>query len=528
MRILTAVIFAGIAAALTSCGTLSLTDVKNFEGVQEYNLGDDVNTSYSDYCGDLHNDRLIFTSNRPTVEGYIQGEDFWFTDRQGKSWTRALNLGASINTQRDEGSPNVVSGGDEIFFVIRNSEDGFGDEDIYQAELDYNGKWQKVRNLGEGINTSYWDSHPYLSPDGEELYFVSDRPGGYGGTDLYVAKRTRSGRWGAAKNLGPEVNSSGDESSPMVAPDNETLFFASTGHPGLGGYDIFVSKKEQKKNKWSKPVNAGTPINTRKNDQFFRLSAMEDTIFISSDRSGGNGELDIWALAPNPYKDTSRYTFYVSGMVFDTTTQYPIRNATVKIEPQNGKPFTLQLENGKYRFRTKLNSTYTMTGSAKDYTTQTVTFTVPSTLYYNEYRKNIGLAAIPTSPVERDSAKALERRGVVVYFTFDKSDIVSMEAGKINEVFVQQIKPLLDKGQQFEVVLNAYTCDLGTEQYNIGLSRRRGAAVSRAFKDLGTPVDAIVVNADGEVPPHPDMSEEERTRNRRVEIVVIPSVPQKE
>jgi len=324
------------------------------------------------------------------------------------------------------------------------------------------------------------------------------------------------------------VNSSGDESSPMVAPDNETLFFASTGHPGLGGYDIFVSKKEQKKNKWSKPVNAGTPINTRKNDQFFRLSAMEDTIFISSDRSGGNGELDIWALAPNPYKDTSRYTFYVSGMVFDTTTQYPIRNATVKIEPQNGKPFTLQLENGKYRFRTKLNSTYTMTGSAKDYTTQTVTFTVPSTLYYNEYRKNIGLAAIPTSPVERDSAKALERRGVVVYFTFDKSDIVSMEAGKINEVFVQQIKPLLDKGQQFEVVLNAYTCDLGTEQYNIGLSRRRGAAVSRAFKDLGTPVDAIVVNADGEVPPHPDMSEEERTRNRRVEIVVIPSVPQKE
>jgi outer membrane protein OmpA-like peptidoglycan-associated protein len=510
-----------LAALLSSCGTLSLNEVKNFDQVDGFNLGGDVNSASDDYCADLHGDRLLFTSNRPTVEGYIYGEDFWFTDRQGKTWTQALNLGASINSRLSEGSPHIVANGDEIYFVQRDSEDGLGDEDIYHAELDYNGKWQKVRNLGEGINTKYWDSHPYLSPDGEELYFSSDRPGGFGGTDIYVAKRTRSGRWGRARNLGSAVNTSGNEASPMMAPDNETLFFASTGHPGLGGFDIFMTKKAKRRNRWSAVLNVGRPMNSRADDMYFRLSAREDTIFMASNRHGGYGELDIWGFAPNPYKDTTRYTYYIAGMVFDTTTKYGIRNSTLKVEPKIGESFTMKLDRGKFRFRGQLNATYTLTGMAKDYTTETITITVPGTLYYNEFRKNIGLAstAIPTDSVKTGTSP---KDQIIVYFDFDKSTITGSTDKAISTIYKQELKQLTDTGQQYDLVLNAYTCDLGTEQYNVALSRRRGAAVSKMFMKLGVPVDAIVVNAYGEVAPGTNVDENERSSNRRVEIVVIP------
>ncbi|MAT39208.1 MAG: hypothetical protein CL946_06360 [Ectothiorhodospiraceae bacterium] len=516
-----------LVTGLIGCSSsLDLSEVDNYDNVEVYNLGGEVNSEHSDYCAELHGDRLLFTSDRPTVEGYMRGEDFWFTDRQGRSWTKALNLGADNNTNLDEGSPNIVAGGEEIYFVVRDSEDGLGEEDIYHARLVYNGNWENVRNLGEGVNTDDWDSHPFLSPDGEELYFASDRSGGYGGTDIYVATRTRTGKWGRPRNLGPEVNSSGDEDSPMLAPDGETLYFASEGHPGLGGFDIFYSKKADtrgRRMKWSNPKNIGRPFNSRADDKFFRLSAKEDTVFLSSSRQGGLGKLDIYALAPNPFKDTSRYIYYIAGMVYDTTTMQGIRNSKLKVKPENGPEFTIDLNRGRYRFKTKLGAKYTMTGSAEDFITKTKEVEVPQQLYYNEYRKSFGL--IPIAKAETDSVTTPTdtefMSEYIVYFDLDKSNIKSQARDVIQRAFDEKMKSKLANSEVFDVILHGYACDLGQNSYNINLSRRRGAAVSRVLRDLGVPLDAISVNAHGEIDPGRAVTEEEREMNRRVEILVM-------
>ena len=227
------------ALLLSACGGIPAGQLMDHDGVVAENLGEEVNSETDDYAMFLHSDRLYFTSDRPTAEGYIQGDDLWFTDRDRVAWSRSLNYGGKVNTQRDEGAPFITADGEWIYFVMCDTEDGLGDCDIYAARMDFNGKWQEIRNLGDKVNSKYWDSQPFLSPDGEYLYFSSDRPGGEGGCDIWRSKRLRSGRWGTPRNLGEVVNSGGDEKAPTIAPNGEDLFFTSDGHPGLGGYDLY-------------------------------------------------------------------------------------------------------------------------------------------------------------------------------------------------------------------------------------------------------------------------------------------------
>ncbi|MFA6235042.1 MAG: hypothetical protein WC824_12790, partial [Bacteroidota bacterium] len=193
----TILLLAAVLALFTACGGIAPELIIDHDGVVAENLGEAVNSPYDDYAMFLFQERLYFTTNRPTYEGYIQGDDFWFSDREGKGWSKALNYGGKINTQRDEGAPFIGGDGEFVYFVQCWTEDGLGDCDIYSARMDYNGKWQEISNLGDKINSKNWDSQPYISPDGEYLYFASDRSGGFGGTDIYRSKRLRSGRWGA-------------------------------------------------------------------------------------------------------------------------------------------------------------------------------------------------------------------------------------------------------------------------------------------------------------------------------------------
>lgn len=509
-----------ILLALSACGGLSPDSVLDHDGVVAENLGEEVNSANDDFAMFLYRDRLLYTSNRPTVEGYIQGDDFWFTDRETSTWTRSLNYGGNINTQRDEGAPWISSDGEWIYFVQCWTEDGLGDCDIYAAKMDYNGKWQEIRNLGDRVNSKYWDSQPYISPDGEYLYFVSDRPGGYGGTDIWRSKRLRSGRWGAPKNLGPMVNSSGDEKTPTMAPNGEDLFFCSDGHPGLGGYDLFRSTNTSR-NTWTKALNIGKPFNSRDDDMFFRLTPREDTVFVASSRKGGQGALDLYAVWPNPFKDSTRYIYYVRGVVFDTVTEMGVANARIRVEPTDAAPFTVNANrNGRYEFRTDLKRSYAMTASATGYHSATVQATVPGFLYYNEYRKSIGLA--PTESVrkpEDTDVVDIPPDLTITYFEYDRAEVLPEFKEELRDLWETDLKSLMDAGSTFTVTLDAHTDDRGTEAYNFNLSRRRGASVSRYLRELGVPLDAIRINAHGESRPS-DMNstDEGRSRNRRVEI----------
>lgn len=513
------VFLSAAALLLSSCGGLAPELIVEHDGVVAINLGEQVNSTYDEFVTAVDRDRLYITTNRPTHEGYIQGDDIWFTDREGAGWSKALNYGGKINTIRDEGSPFITDDGEDVYFVQCDTEDGLGDCDLYTAKMDYNGKWQEITNLGDRVNSKHWDSQPFISPDGEYLYFASDRSGGYGGTDIWRAKRMRSGRWGTPKNLGPEINTSGDEKAPMLAPNGIDLFFCSTGHPGLGGFDLFRSSN-LKDDKWAPAKNVGRPFNSAADDMFWRLTAREDTVFISSARKGGEGGLDIYAVWPNPFKDSTRYIYYVKGVVFDTITEMGLPNARIRVTPSVGAAFTVQAGgNGRYQFRTELGRGYEMTAAVDGYHDETVSFTVPTFLYYNEFRKSIGMAPIAQVITETDTDAGPAADLIVSYFEYDKSELLPEYRKMLVNLFNTELKPLIEANAPFSITLDAHTDDRGTEDYNFALSRRRGEAVSRFLKDLGVPLEVIRINAYGENrPAATGDSSEAYSLNRRVEL----------
>jgi outer membrane protein OmpA-like peptidoglycan-associated protein len=512
--------FLAFASLLSSCGSIPPGELLSHDNVVATNLGENVNSEEDDFGMVLYRNRLIVTSKRPTIEGYIQGDDLWFTDREGAGWSRALNYGGIINSEKDEGSPYITPDGEYVYFVQCETEDGLGDCDIYVAQMDYNGKWQNIRNLGENVNTKYWDSQPYLSMDGEYLYFASDRPGGQGGTDIWRCKRLRNGKWGPARNLGPEVNTGGDEKSPTLAPNGTDLFFSSNGHARMGGMDLYRSVLV-KDDKWTPAQNIGQPFNSPADDMFFRLSPKEDTVFIASSRNGGRGKLDVYAVWPNPYKDSTMYTYYVRGMVFDTLTTMGIAGAALHVRPDKGAPFTVRPgRNGRFEFRTTLGAGYDVTAIAEGYDTVRTSINVPATLYYNEHRKSIGMGKPQAVRTEDDSQ--LPKQDVsIAYFEFDKADVLEQYREMLQRFVRDRIAPLQESKADFTIILNAHTDDMGTEAYNVALSRRRGAAVSAVLKALGVPIDQISVNAYGKSQPaQSNESDEGRALNRRVEVSI--------
>jgi outer membrane protein OmpA-like peptidoglycan-associated protein len=515
----TILLIAAFSVLFTACGGIAPDLLIDHDGVVAENLGEAVNSSHDDFAMFLYQDRMYFTTNRPTYEGYIQGDDFWFSDREGNGWSKALNYGGKINTPKDEGAPFISSDGEFVYFVQCWTEDGLGDCDIYSARMDYNGKWQEITNLGDKINSKNWDSQPYISPDGEYLYFASDRNGGFGGTDIWRSKRLRSGRWAEPKNLGSEINSSGDEKAPMLAPNGIDLYFCSNGHPGLGGHDLF-SSSNLKGDKWSPARNVGKPFNSTADDMFWRLTAREDTVFISSSRKGGEGGLDLYAVWPNPFKDSTRYIYYVRGVVYDTITKMGISNARIRVQPLKESAFTVETNSsGRFQFRTDLMKEYEMAVAATGYESASVSFTIPTFLYSNEYRKSVGLAPLAAIKTEAEPVDTQSADMTVSYFEFDKSDVLPAYREELKDLFDREIKQMIEAGTLFTVTLDAHTDDRGTEEYNINLSRRRGAAVSKFLRDLGVPLEAIRVNSYGESRPAAGNSTDEaRSLNRRVEL----------
>ncbi len=485
-----------------------------------YNLGSDVNSSSDDYGADMYDGRLIFTSKRPTIEGYIQGDDLWFTDRERGGWSQALNFGGTINSELDEGSAQITSDGSSVFYVQCFTEDGMGDADIYTSVFDRKGKWQSVRNLGEGVNSKYWDSQPFVSPDGSELYFASDRSGGQGGTDLWVSKRLRSGKWGVPRNLGPVVNSPGNEKSPTISP-NGTLFFASDGHPGARGYDLYMSTENGKKG-WTVPKRLMAPFNSSRDELFFRLSAEEDTVYISSNREGGQGELDIWLVTPNPYKDTSRYVYYFVGQVYDTLSTMGLKEATLSIVTADNDTTSIRCDrSGRFRVVIRPGDVFTATATAPGYDSRSARITIPDKPRYTDYTRSFGLGQLPVAPGDEKPTDEAGEKPTIVLFDFDKSALRGDTRALLDAVFADLIAPVLASKGELEIALDAHTDDAGTEEYNVRLSKQRAAAVSSYLTGKGVPLSAISVNAYGEARPvDSNATDTGRQLNRRVEIRV--------
>lgn len=262
------------------------------------NMGAAVNSADDEYMPTLSADgrMLLFTRyNRATRQ-----EDFYYCRLIDGKWGKAVRMAEPVNSDQNEGSGCLSQDGRMLFFTACDRKDGAGRCDLYIAYRKGAG-WSRPQNLGPAINTGGWESQPCLSIDGKSLFFASDRKGGQGGIDIWMS-RLVEGQWTTPVNLGPAINTAGTEKCPFLSFDGQKLYFSSNGHVGMGDMDLFVSTRVNDST-WGTPVNLGYPINTSGDESSLIVSPDGRTALFSSDKFGGQGLLDLYSFAlPEPVR----------------------------------------------------------------------------------------------------------------------------------------------------------------------------------------------------------------------------------
>lgn len=300
------------------------------------NVGPEINSEYPEYSPvvSLDGKSLYFTSRRPWKNGETESfkdpqynqypEDIYSSYSALDTWTTPNKLDF-CNDQNNEATIAVSSDERRVYAY----QDVTGGGDIYFSEFSDN-KFQTLDVLQiQGINTAYWETHCTVSPDGNSIFFVSDRPGGYGGRDIYRILKLTDGTWSAPFNLGPNINSAYDEESPFIAADNKTMYFASNGPMSMGGFDIFVAIRDAENN-WSTPINLGYPINRMDDDLFYTTTIDGLRGYLSSFRVGGYGEKDIYEIQ-NDYMGVSNVVVLNGALKMIDGSPLPI-TATIKLK----------------------------------------------------------------------------------------------------------------------------------------------------------------------------------------------------
>lgn len=262
------------------------------------NLGDKVNTSRDDHSPLISADGevLFYTTRRPSSYSELMpdgqySEKIYYSIDTIDGWSKGKIINKLFKKEGHESCVAISADGQELY-LYRNDPEG---KNIYQCLYD-GSTWSEPIKLQKPVNTVYDETHVTLSPDKSVLYFTSNRPGGYGGLDIYRVRRLPNGEWAVPQNLGPEINTQYDEETPMLHPDGRTLYFSSEGHNSMGGFDIFISRQEPD-SAWSEPVNMGYPINTPDDDMFFVPTVSYNQAYYASARFKDNyGGMDLYLV----------------------------------------------------------------------------------------------------------------------------------------------------------------------------------------------------------------------------------------
>ncbi|MEO7982548.1 MAG: OmpA family protein [Bacteroidota bacterium] len=362
------------------------------------NLGGNINTAESEYFPTLSIDgkELVFTRR---ING--TNEDFYFSQFNNGQWGPAKSIG-TINTPMSEAAQNISSDGQWLVFTASNRSDSYGNYDLYISYLDSQG-WSDAINLGGRVNSDQWDAQPSLSPDKRDLYFASRRQGGLGGKDIYVSHLlTEPGglaiaRWSNPENMGPGINTAGDDECPFIHADNQTLYFVSNGWPGYGGNDLFVARKGFD-GKWQKPMNLGYPVNTINDEGTLFVAADGKTAYYASDRSDSKGGHDIYSFElrqdVRPIK-----TLWVKGQVSDkkTTKGLPSSVELIDLATRQTISKVQTDETGNYFITLPVGKDYAFNVNHKGYLFYSDNFLIADRSPDSVYQKDIALLPIETN-----------------------------------------------------------------------------------------------------------------------------------
>jgi len=469
------------------------------------NLGDSINTKESEYFPSLTVDDslLVFTRRAPNGTG----EYFYKSEMKGSDFSKAQLIEGTVNEEPFKGAICVSADGDWLIYAGNIPGKNFGDYDLYICYYTPQG-WSEPENMGADINSGYWESAPSLSPDNRVLYFSSNRTGGFGGADLYMSIRQKSGRWSPAINMGPNINTIGDETAPYIHADNQTMYFTSSGLPGYGGTDLFVLRKGIT-GEWGVPENLGYPINTIENEGSMAVSANGLTAYYASDRSDSRGGLDLYKF--NLRDDIRPYkTLYVKGKVFDKLTGKGIPSTVELIDNSNQKALmNIQTDElGAYFITLPTGRNYTFVVNRKGYLYYSEQYTLTTQLADSTYKKDI-----PLQPV------ALNVGALMKNIEFESK---SYQLKEISKIELDQLLQVLVENPTLKAQINGYTDNVGKEEDNIKLSTNRAKAIADYMVNKG--IDARRLQYKGFGSAHPiadNKTEEGRAKNRRTEFIVV-------
>jgi outer membrane protein OmpA-like peptidoglycan-associated protein len=293
------------------------------------NAGDSINSDAAEYFPSVTVQDSLFLFMR---RSNLAREDFYYSTLGKKGFSKAMPLADNLNDADKKGSMSLTQDLNTLYFAADYGPKGYGRYDLYKVTKTDKG-WSEPKNLGKNINTDFWDSAPSIAPDGQALYFCSNRPGGYGGIDIYVAYQNEKGFWNEAENMGPNINTAGDEQTPFIHADNRSLYFSSNGWPGFGAADLFVSRKKLD-DTWSRPTNLGYPINTFENEGSIAVASNGMDAYIASDRSDSKGGLDIYQVVLSAATRANK-TFYLKGFIADAVSKKPLAGEVVLMNPMD-------------------------------------------------------------------------------------------------------------------------------------------------------------------------------------------------
>jgi outer membrane protein OmpA-like peptidoglycan-associated protein len=468
------------------------------------NLGDSINSVFSEYYPTITLDgrELVFTRRLNYVN-----EDFYGAALGNDHWTSAKGLTGNINTNMNEGAQNISQDGQWLIFTGCNFPDGFGSCDLYISYLTPEG-WSRPENMGNRINTEGWESAPSLSPDKRNLYFASSRPDGYGGIDIYVSNRLPNGKWSEPINLGPEVNTAGNESCPFIHADNQSLYFTSNGHPGYGKEDLFVTHK-QPIGKWSKAENLGFPINTIEEEGSLVVAADGKTAYYASNRSDSRGGLDLYSFELRTDVRPIR-TLWVKGKVFDKKTTKGLPSA-VELTNVFTKETISRIqtdEMGNYLITLPVGSDYAFNVNRRGYLFYSENFPLSQKNPDSTYNIDI-----PLQPLEANAIIVLRN----VFFDVNKYDLKAE-----SQVELANVVQLLKDNPTLAIQINGHTDNVGKPADNLLLSKNRAESVVTFLTSNGIDAKRLSFKGFGDTEPVADnKTEEGRAQNRRTELKVL-------
>lgn len=477
------------------------------------NLGDGINSRFDDYFPFLSNDQtLIFFTRRKTGAD----ENLLYSTSNNGDWRLANPVGNTLNSSWNEGMSTMVRNGRHMYFTACNRPGIQGPCDIWEAEVEQE-RIKKASAIEGAPNSNQWESQAAISCDGSTLYFASNRPGGQGGTDIWVSKRLNNGNWSNPENLGPIINTPQDEEAPFISNDDNALYFSSTGHLGMGDQDLFVSFRDDQK-KWTTPINLGPKINTPHRELGFFLSADGKTAYFASDRPYGFGGMDIYRvnLDKELYSDPITFSeFLLRDSITGSIVLAPVsfEDGRVLRPDSSGRIFLCVPANTTLHPAIQASGYYPYEkdilipnwDNRQFFTTQLLLRPLSSPAPPKPDIPLVGDTLVPTGRF-----KSIQRYQITLFFQFDSDELELNE----KEKFVQFISTIQGK-DIMRVDINGFADDIGEDRYNMELSEKRAKRIALLLLDRGFPIDRIAMKGNGEI-----QDGQAKSRNRKVEIKI--------